>query len=93
MIASTCGLPENTVYIEDINEDANATNPYPVPKDVNTLIRHSVMPQDHLNYTLTWYVVPLIGFMNLFLTSLGHASHFSVYTFDKFIKTQFCLIR
>ncbi|XP_020105028.1 surfeit locus protein 1 [Ananas comosus] len=55
MIASTCGLPENTVYIEDINEDANATNPYPVPKDVNTLIRHSVMPQDHLNYTLTWY--------------------------------------
>ncbi|PKI77832.1 hypothetical protein CRG98_001796 [Punica granatum] len=24
-------------------------------KDVNTLIRSSVMPQDHLNYTLTWY--------------------------------------
>lgn len=55
MIARACGLPENTVYIEDINEDISPTNPYPVPKDVNTLIRHSVMPQDHLNYTFTWY--------------------------------------
>lgn len=55
MIARSCGLPENTIYIEDINEKANATNPYPVPKDVNTLIHYSVMPQDHLNYTITWY--------------------------------------
>ncbi|KAL6867657.1 hypothetical protein ACP4OV_015681 [Aristida adscensionis] len=57
MIARACGLPENTVYIEDINEDVSATNPYPVPKDVNTLIRHSVMPQDHLKYTFTWYTL------------------------------------
>lgn len=55
MIARACGLPEDTLYIEDINEDASATNPYPIPKDVNTLIRFSVMPQDHLHYTLTWY--------------------------------------
>lgn len=55
MIARACGLPENTVYIEDINEDVSPTNPYPVPKDVNTLIRHSVMPDDHLKYTFTWY--------------------------------------
>ncbi|GKV46831.1 hypothetical protein SLEP1_g53791 [Rubroshorea leprosula] len=54
-IAVACGLPENTLYIEDINENVNPSNPYPVPKDVNTLIRSSVMPQDHLNYTLTWY--------------------------------------
>lgn len=54
-IARTCGLPENTIYIEDINEKFNPSNPYPVPKDPNTLIRSSVMPQDHLNYTLTWY--------------------------------------
>ncbi|KAJ1438722.1 Surfeit locus 1/Shy1 [Sesbania bispinosa] len=53
-IARACGLPENTIYIEDINENVNPSNPYPVPKDVNTLIRSSVMPQDHLNYTLTW---------------------------------------
>lgn len=55
-IASASGVPENTIYIEDINENINPSNPYPVPKDVNTLIRSSVMPQDHLNYTLTWYV-------------------------------------
>ncbi|XP_061362652.1 surfeit locus protein 1 [Gastrolobium bilobum] len=54
-IARACGLPENTIYIEDINENVNPSNPYPVPKDVNTLIKSSVMPQDHLNYTLTWY--------------------------------------
>lgn len=54
-IAQTCSLPDDTLYIEDINENASATDPYPVPKDVNTLIRYSVMPQDHLNYTLTWY--------------------------------------
>ncbi|EXB25597.1 Surfeit locus protein 1 [Morus notabilis] len=54
-IARTCGLPEATIYIEDINENVNPSNPYPLPKDVNTLIRSSVMPQDHLNYTLTWY--------------------------------------
>ncbi|WCJ42100.1 Surfeit locus protein 1 [Euphorbia peplus] len=54
-IARTCQLPENTVYVEDINENVNSACPYPLPKDVNTLIRSSVMPQDHLNYTLTWY--------------------------------------
>ncbi|ONK76180.1 uncharacterized protein A4U43_C03F24770 [Asparagus officinalis] len=55
MIARACSLPEDTLYIEDINENARATNPYPVPKDVNTLIQFSVMPQDHRNYTITWY--------------------------------------
>ncbi|KAH9741876.1 Surfeit locus protein 1 [Citrus sinensis] len=54
-IACACGLPENTVYIEDTNENVNPSNPYPLPKDVSTLLRSSVMPQDHLNYTLTWY--------------------------------------
>lgn len=54
-IARVCGLPENTIYVENINENFNSGCPYPVPKDVNALIRSSVMPQDHLNYTLTWY--------------------------------------
>lgn len=54
-IARAFGLPENTIYIEDINENVNPSRPYPIPKDANTLIRNSVMPQDHLNYTLTWY--------------------------------------
>ena len=56
-IARVCGLPENTIYVEDINENFNSGCPYPVPKDVNALIRSSVMPQDHLNYTLTWYAL------------------------------------
>ncbi|WOK94663.1 surfeit locus protein 1 [Canna indica] len=66
MIARACGLPENTVYIEDINENVSASNPYPIPKDVTTLIRYSVMPQDHLNYTLTWYSLSAaVSFMAL----------------------------
>lgn len=58
-IARTCGLPEDIIYIEDINEDVTPSNPYPLPKDASTLIRSSVMPQDHLNYTLTWYILHL----------------------------------
>lgn len=54
-IARACGLPEDTLYIEDINDNVNPCSPYPIPKDANSLIRSSVMPQDHLNYTLTWY--------------------------------------
>ncbi|XP_010551133.1 PREDICTED: surfeit locus protein 1 [Tarenaya hassleriana] len=55
VMARAVGLPENTIYIEDTHEDINPSRPYPVPKDVNTLIRSKVMPQDHLNYSLTWY--------------------------------------
>lgn len=62
-----CGLPEKCIYIEDINENIKASNPYPLPKDVNTLIRHSVMPQDHLNYTITWYVFVLFSSFSLIL--------------------------
>ncbi|GAB4839344.1 Surfeit locus protein 1 [Ancistrocladus abbreviatus] len=54
-VAHACGLPENVIYVEDINENINPSNPYPIPKDANSLIRSSVMPQDHLNYILTWY--------------------------------------
>ncbi|KAK9075922.1 hypothetical protein SSX86_004252 [Deinandra increscens subsp. villosa] len=54
-IAKSCGLPENTIYIEAVNENVNPSKPYPIPKDNNALIRSSVMPQDHLNYTFTWY--------------------------------------
>ncbi|XP_076915038.1 surfeit locus protein 1-like [Bidens hawaiensis] len=54
-IAHSCGLPENTVYIEAVNENVNPSKPYPIPKDTNALIQSSRMPQDHLNYTFTWY--------------------------------------
>lgn len=53
-ISRASGFAENAIYIEDIHENINPSNPYPIPKDVNTLIRSSVMPQDHLNYALTW---------------------------------------
>lgn len=54
-IARASGLAESTIYVEDVNDNVNPGNPYPVPKDVKSLIRSSVMPQDHLNYMLTWY--------------------------------------
>ncbi|KAM3380451.1 surfeit locus protein 1 [Capsicum galapagoense] len=54
-IACACGLPKNTLYIETINDNVDPSNPYPIPKDTNTLVWSSVMPQDHLNYTFTWY--------------------------------------
>jgi surfeit locus 1 family protein len=76
MIARACGLPENTVYIEDINEDVSPTNPYPVPKDVNTLIHHSVMPEDHLKYTFTWYTLNL----NLIALCISSVSFLAVVT-------------
>ncbi|CAN6991084.1 unnamed protein product [Brassica rapa subsp. trilocularis] len=54
-MARAIGLPENTIYVEDVHEDIDRSRPYPVPRDMNTLIRSKVMPQDHLNYSLTWY--------------------------------------
>ncbi|OVA09383.1 Surfeit locus 1/Shy1 [Macleaya cordata] len=32
-IARAAGLPENTLYVEDINDNVELSNPYPVPKD------------------------------------------------------------
>ncbi|CAA7051306.1 unnamed protein product [Microthlaspi erraticum] len=54
-MAQAMGLPENTIYVEDVHEHRDRSRPYPVPKDINTLIRSKVMPQDHLNYSITWY--------------------------------------
>ncbi|KAF3775520.1 Surfeit locus protein 1 [Nymphaea thermarum] len=54
-IVQHLGLPESTIYVEEINEDVNPSKPYPIPKELNSLISHSVMPRDHLNYVFTWY--------------------------------------
>ncbi|KAL1553689.1 surfeit locus protein 1 isoform X2 [Salvia divinorum] len=56
-LADACGLPERTLYIEEINEHVNPRSPYPIQKDHNMLIQTSRMPQDHLNYVLTWYTL------------------------------------
>lgn len=58
-VARACGLPEGTLYVEEINEQINPRSPYPIQKDHNMLIRTSRMPQDHLNYTFTWYLSSL----------------------------------
>ncbi|KAH9325606.1 hypothetical protein KI387_005784, partial [Taxus chinensis] len=42
------------IFVEEIEGTVNASNLYPVPKDASTFVRFSVMPQDHLNYALTW---------------------------------------
>jgi len=56
-IARAVGLPENALYVDKIEGAHDASNPYPVPKDASTFVRYSVMPQDHLNYALTWYTL------------------------------------
>ena len=88
-IAHASGLPQNTVYIEDINENVSPSNPYPIPKDAGTLIRSSVMPQDHLNYTLTWYIfchltLSYLCPCSLFHCSLNHLKAISMFFFTLF---------
>ncbi|XP_042001701.1 surfeit locus protein 1-like isoform X1 [Salvia splendens] len=56
-LADACGLPERTLYIEEISEHVNPRSPYPIQKDHHMLIQTSRMPQDHLNYVLTWYTL------------------------------------
>lgn len=58
-IARSCVLPENTMYIEAVNEKVNSSNPYPIPKHNDALIRSLVMPQ-YLNYTFTWCITCLM---------------------------------
>lgn len=57
-MARTVGLPEDTILIEAVQDKENikATDKYPVPKDPEARLHASVMPQDHINYALTWYV-------------------------------------
>lgn len=58
-MARDVGLPENTIYVEALQDKLAdyKGRQYPDPKDPETLIRSSVMPQDHLNYAFTWYAL------------------------------------
>lgn len=58
-MARTLGLPENTILIEVLREpnDSECKETYPIAKDRAALLHSSVMPEDHVNYALTWYVV------------------------------------
>ncbi|KAJ7565800.1 hypothetical protein O6H91_02G075900 [Diphasiastrum complanatum] len=55
-MARAASLPENTCYIEAMKKsDGASLKDYPLAKDPDALIHSSVMPQNHLNYALTWY--------------------------------------
>ncbi|KAL3696650.1 hypothetical protein R1sor_010726 [Riccia sorocarpa] len=58
-MARAVGLPENALLIEAVEDKDNntATGKYPIPKNPEALLHASVMPQDHINYALTWYTL------------------------------------
>ncbi|BBN02775.1 surfeit locus 1 family protein [Marchantia polymorpha subsp. ruderalis] len=53
------GLPEDTILLEAVQDSRNSNwkDKYPIPKDPEALLHASVMPQDHINYALTWYTL------------------------------------
>ncbi|KAH7293611.1 hypothetical protein KP509_28G033000 [Ceratopteris richardii] len=53
------GLPEGTIYVEALQDKSvdYQGKKYPNPKDPETLIRSSVMPNDHLSYAFTWFAL------------------------------------
>ncbi|CAM6102169.1 unnamed protein product [Calypogeia fissa] len=56
-MARTLGLPENAILIEVLQEPNKSLGKetFPIAKDPEALLHSSVMPQDHINYALTWY--------------------------------------
>lgn len=58
-MARAVGLPENTIYVEALREEADVfkVKEFPDPKDPDALVRSSVMPLDHLSYAVTWYTL------------------------------------
>ncbi|KAG6548054.1 hypothetical protein Mapa_010488 [Marchantia paleacea] len=53
------GLPGDTILLEAVQDSRNSNwkDKYPIPKDPEALLHASVMPQDHINYALTWYTL------------------------------------
>ncbi|KAI5082012.1 hypothetical protein GOP47_0001755 [Adiantum capillus-veneris] len=58
-MARAVGLPENTIYVEALRDKSDdfKGKQYPDPKDPETLIRSSIMPNDHLSYAFTWFTL------------------------------------
>jgi surfeit locus 1 family protein len=54
-MAQTVGLPPDVTYIEAVSTTNGSSKTFPLPKEPDALLKSSVMPQDHLNYSLTWY--------------------------------------
>eukprot|EP00850_Spirogloea_muscicola_P002854 SM000011S19032 [mRNA] locus=s11:554732:557295:+ [translate_table: standard] len=59
-MAAACSLPPGTLLVDAIRDGGalEATlQGSPIPKEPSELVRQSVMPQDHLNYAITWYTL------------------------------------
>ena len=56
-MAQVIGLPQDVTYMEAVvtsSPDREGRNKFPLPKESDSFLKSSVMPQDHLNYALTW---------------------------------------
>ncbi|KAE8723982.1 Surfeit locus protein 1 [Hibiscus syriacus] len=80
-IAVACGLPKETLLIEDINENVDPSNPYPVPKDVNALI-HSILCLLQLHLWLSRDLSQKVG------DSKHYSKRFALGTSDKKISIE-----
>ncbi|KAG0617201.1 hypothetical protein M758_5G172400 [Ceratodon purpureus] len=59
-MARVMGLPEDVTYMEAVatsSPDREGRKKFPLPKESDSFLKSSVMPQDHLNYALTWYTL------------------------------------
>jgi len=56
-MAQTMGLPQEMTYMEAVASPAagDGQKQFPLPKESDAFLKSPVMPQDHLNYALTWY--------------------------------------
>lgn len=69
-MARTLGLPEDVTYMEAValsSPDREGRKKFPLPKESDSFLKSSVMPQDHLNYALTWYAPLVFNTSILFL--------------------------
>lgn len=62
-MAKACGLSEDAVLMDLIQDDSEEDDDFepgrklPIPKDPGDLLKARVMPNDHLSYAATWYLI------------------------------------
>lgn len=59
-MAQEMGLSQDVTYMEAVatsSPDREGRQKFPLPKEADSFLKSSVMPQDHLNYALTWYTL------------------------------------
>lgn len=53
-LAQAMGFGEDTIYLEKTHKDMDESEPYPVPRHVEDLIRSKKIPLDQHFYTVLW---------------------------------------